>query len=129
MCELHGSILRSRCTNLDCESEAFEDFSVPEGVPKCPVCGADLRPDIVLFNEDLPLDSVWPVKRALRDCDLFVAIGTSGEVFPAAGFVRNAKFVGARTVLINLTPMEPKNPDFDEEIIGRAEEILLEWLD
>ena len=61
---------------------------------------------------------------ALRDCDLFIAVGTSGTVTPAANFVRGAKYAGARTVLINLEAMAPRDPGFDEEVPGRAEEVL-----
>lgn len=123
--ELHGSVLRSRCTNPGCSSRPFEDRQVPQAeVPCCPICQAALRPDIVLFNEPLPVEGQWQVKRSLRDCDLFIAIGTSGTVSPAANFVRSAEYAGARTILLNLTPMQPPNPYFKEEYIGRAEELL-----
>ncbi len=71
--------------------------------PTCPRAAAQvLRPDIVLFGEAIPLHAEHEVKGALRDCDLFVAIGTSGTVWPAAAFVRSAAYAGARTVLLNL---------------------------
>ena len=131
--EIHGSLRRSRCMNSACVSEPFFDAFVPDSgapeVPKCRVCGADLRPDITLFNEALPLDALRRVKQFLRDCDLFLAIGTSGAVAPASEFVRGAAYAKARTILVNLTPMEPKNPFFGEEYLGRAEEILTDWLD
>ena len=98
---------------------------MPEkAVPACPDCGSALRPDIVLFNEPLPVEAEWRVKRSLRDCDLFIAVGTSGTVSPAANFVRGAEYAGARTVLVNLTPMMPPNPYFQEEYLGKAEELL-----
>jgi NAD-dependent deacetylase len=123
--ELHGSALRSRCTNSVCPSQPFEDCVVPDNVvPVCSKCSCPLRPDIVLFNEPLPIDAQWPVKRALRDCDLFLAVGTSGVVSPAADYVRSAAYAGARTILVGLTPMSPPNPYFQEEYIGRAEELL-----
>jgi NAD-dependent deacetylase len=122
--ELHGSIFRSRCTNSECSLLPFADEEVPEGIPLCPVCRSVLRPDIVLFGEPLPIDEQWRAKRALRDCDLFIAVGTSGTVSPASNFVRSAAYAGARTILINLTPMEPRHPDFHEEYLGRAEELL-----
>jgi len=78
----------------------------------------------VLFDEPLPAEAEWQAKRALRDCDLFLAIGTSGTVYPAAGFVRSALYAGAHTVLINIEPSSPKNPAFRKEILGRAEELL-----
>jgi NAD-dependent deacetylase len=131
--EIHGSLMRSRCTNPDCSSKPSYDNFVPVPdklqVPKCPVCGFDLRPDLTLFNEPLPTDSLARVKQILRDCDLFLAVGTSGVVSPASDFVRGAAYAKARTILVNLTPMEPKNHYFEEEYLGKAEEILLELLD
>ena len=137
--EIHGSLRRSRCTNADCTSTPFVDSWVPDGafaenpnwqgVPRCRVCGAMLRPDITLFNEALPLDELHRVKRALRPCDLFLAIGTSGVVSPASEFVRGAAYNKARTVMVNLTPMETLNPYFEEEYLGRAEEVLPQLLD
>jgi len=122
--ELHGSLFRSRCTNSACAAKPFDDWEVPQGVPNCKVCGSPLRPDIVLFHEELPVDAIWPAKRALRDCDLFIAAGTSGTVSPASDFVRNAAYAGARTILLNLTPMQPRHPDFQEEYLGPAEQLL-----
>jgi len=70
----------------------------------------------------------WKTKQALRDCDLFISIGTSGSVYPAAGFVRSAEYAGARTICINLDPMSPPNPAFKEEHLGKAEELLPDLL-
>jgi NAD-dependent deacetylase len=92
--------------------------------PACDRCGKPLRPDITLFDESLPVDAEWAAKKALRECDLFLAIGTSGTVAPAGNFVRGAKYAGAWTLLVNLTPMQPRHPDFDVEILGRAEQLL-----
>jgi NAD-dependent deacetylase len=123
--ELHGSCLRTRCTNPSCVSTPFLDEAPPQqAVPQCSLCGEALRPDVVLFGEALPAEAEWRAKRSLRDCDLFLAVGTSGLVTPASQYVRNAKYVGAHTVLLNLTPMQPVHPDFDVELIGRAEELL-----
>ena len=70
------------------------------------------------------MDAEWAAKKALRDCDLFLAIGTSGTVSPASNFVRAAQYAGARTVYANLEPMKPHNPAFQEVVLGRAEELL-----
>jgi NAD-dependent deacetylase len=83
-----------------------------------------LRPAVVLFDEPLPVDAEWSSKKALRDCDLFLAVGTSGTVSPASNFVRAAEYAGARTVFVNLEPMTPHNPAFHEVVLGRAEELL-----
>jgi NAD-dependent deacetylase len=79
---------------------------------------------VVLFDEEIPVDPEWQAKQALRDCDLFLAVGTSGTVSPAANFVRAAEYAGARTVYVNLEPMTPPNPAFAERYLGRAEELL-----
>jgi NAD-dependent deacetylase len=123
--ELHGNILKTRCHDGACSLPPFEDSdSHAAQVPLCPVCGGRLRPDIVLFDERLPPEASWRAKRALRDCDLFLAIGTSGLVSPAADFVRSAEYAGARTIYVNLEPMAPPNPAFRETVLGRAEEVL-----
>jgi NAD-dependent deacetylase len=83
-----------------------------------------LRPDIVLFGEPLPPFARWQAKRALRDCDLFLAIGTSGLVSPASDYVHAARYAGARTVYANLEPMSPRNPAFEEVVLGRAEDLV-----
>lgn len=123
--EIHGSAFRSRCSSDTCELQPFDDEDPHLGpAPTCPRCGRFLRPDVVLFEEAIPGAAEWQVKRALRDCDLFVAVGTSGMVSPASNFVRGAEFAGARTVLVNLEPMKPRHPAYDEEYLGRAEELL-----
>lgn len=127
--ELHGSIGKTRCTNTECSLQPFEDRAEhSDSVPHCSVCGSVLRPDIVLFGESLPPFASWQAKRALRDCDLFIAIGTSGLVSPAADYVRSARYVGARTVYVNPEPLSPPNPAFQETVLGRAEEVLPELL-
>lgn len=122
--ELHGSVHRTRCSDPACALAPFDDHDVPDAVPPCPRCGAALRPDVVFFGEAIPAEAEWHAKRSLRDCDLFVAIGTSGTVSPAASFVRSAEYAGAHTVLVNLEPMQPRHPAFQREILGRAEEIV-----
>lgn len=130
--EIHGSLGRSRCLNPDCPNAAgFADWSVPDAgeVPKCARCGENLRMDVTLFNENLPIAALHHTKRALRDCDLFLAVGTSGTVAPASDFVRGAHYAGARTIYLNLEAMAPPNSYFGETILGRAEEILPDFLD
>lgn len=123
--EIHGSVFRTRCSSAECSLEPFDD-DAPHGdaPPRCARCGAYLRPDVVLFEEPIPVAEEWKVKRALRDCDFFLAVGTSGTVSPASNFVRSAEFARARTVLVNLEPMRPRHPAYDEEYLGRAEDLL-----
>ncbi len=121
--ELHGSLFRTRCTG--CDRAPFTDHEAHgQSVPRCESCGAPLRPDVVLFNELIPGGEDHQAKRALRNCDLFIAVGTSGTVSPASGFARSAEYVGARTILVNLQPMQPRNPYFHEQHLGKAEELL-----
>lgn len=120
--ELHGALERSRCSNPSCGLEPFVDETDAAEPPSCPRCRAPLRPDIVAFDEPLPAKAEWDSKRALRECDLFLAIGTSGTVSPAANFVRSAEYVGARTIFVNLEPLT--DSVFHEQVIGRAEHVL-----
>lgn len=123
--ELHGSIRTTRCTNAACKLVPYEDKAPHTAtVPHCPACNSVLRPDIVLFGEPIPAEASWQAKRALRECDLFIAIGTSGTVSPAANFVRSAEYAGARTIYINLDAMNPPNPAFQETILGEAVAML-----
>jgi NAD-dependent deacetylase len=123
--EFHGAIRRSRCMDPHCKLKPFEDAETHlDALPACPQCGQPLRPDIVLFGEYIPSDALYRSQQALQNCDLFIAAGTSGMVYPAASFVDIAHAHGARTILANLEPMEAPNDAFQEEYLGRAEEVL-----
>ncbi|XSG75101.1 SIR2 family NAD-dependent protein deacylase [Herpetosiphon llansteffanensis] len=123
--EFHGSLRQSRCSDDDCEQPSFVDQRAhTETLPTCPTCGKPLRPDIVLFEEAIPIWAEAHAKRSLRECDFFLAVGTSGTVFPAAAFARTAQMLGARTMLVNLEPHAEADSAFEEQHIGRAEELL-----
>jgi len=124
--EIHGSLARLRCSDSACgERAAAPDPALDiNASPGCPRCGAPMRYDIVLFDEYLSPADERAAKMALRECDWFIAVGTSGVVFPAASYVREADYAGARTLLMNLEAPSPPNPYFDDVILGRAEEIL-----
>lgn len=123
--ELHGALLRTRCSSSRCDVEPYVDTEPhAEAVPTCECCSAPLRPDIVLFNEPIPATAGWLAKRVLRECDLFLAVGTSGTVTPAANYAQWAAYAGARTILVNLESMDPPNPAFQEQILGPAEDLL-----
>ncbi len=96
--------------------------------PACPDCGAcgRLRPDIVWFGE-MPYE-MERIDRALMDADLFVSIGTSGNVYPAAGFVQTARYVGARTIEMNLEPSLGSYL-FDESRTGKAGDLVPSWVE
>jgi NAD-dependent deacetylase len=84
-----------------------------------------VRPDVVWFGE-MPyhMDEIW---QRLAGCGLFVAIGTSGSVYPAAGFVAEARAQGARTLEINLEPSENAGL-FEDRRLGPASETVPEWV-
>ena len=94
----------------------------------CPACGriGEVRPDIVWFGE-MPY-AMERIEEALRRSDLFVSIGTSGAVYPAAGFVQTARYCGARTLEINLEPSLGSHL-FDESRTGPASELVPGWVD
>ena len=95
--------------------------------PPCPQCGETaLRPDVVWFGE-MPyrMDEIY---NALREADLFVSIGTSGAVYPAAGFVPNGRDLGARTLELNLEESQGSHW-FHESRLGPATEIVPAWVE
>jgi len=123
--EMHGSLFMTKCSNANCFLPPYADHDAHlETLPRCSVCQSPLRPDIVFFGEVIPAKADWLTKRALRECDLFLAVGTSGTVSPACDFVRSAKYAGARTILVNMEPTASSDDSFDQEVLGRAEEIL-----
>jgi NAD-dependent deacetylase len=112
---MHGELLKARCTRCEAVVPRRDDLA-PD--PRCPACGAQgLRPHVVWFGE-MPLE-MERIYAALAGCELFVSIGTSGNVYPAAGFVREARAAGARTVELNLEPSEGASL-FDEAVYGPA---------
>lgn len=119
---LHGSLSRNRCSRSECTSEGRAALGDAAAPPPCHACGAPLRPDIVLFEEPLGALEEWSAKKALRDVELFVAIGTSGTVSPASNFVRAAKYAGAHTMLVNLDATGGSG--FDEVVTGDAQVLV-----
>lgn len=104
---MHGELLKARCTRTGRVEACVSDLDA----------GGALRPHIVWFGE-MPF-AMERIEAALERCDLFAAIGTSGSVYPAAGFVRIARSAGARTVEINLEPGLGADL-FDEGVYGPA---------
>lgn len=96
--ELHGNILRDRCSRGCSRSAGVAPTA--EALPRC-ACGSLLRPDVVWFGEMLPPAALETAAAATRDCAVFLSIGTSSLVFPAAGFARDAQQVGATLVEVN----------------------------
>lgn len=128
---IHGSLFMSRCSNHECPAAGapFEDETdYGDHSPECPRCGRPLRPHVVWFGEYLDPALEQASRDAVLDCDVFIAVGTSGVVYPAAGYVFAASSVGARTVLVNLDPPENLSR-FNEFHPGKAAEILPTLLD
>ena len=122
---MHGELTKGWC--LACDARFAWDGSMGEAAT-CPECkqSGEVRPDIVWFGE-MPYD-MDRIDDALRACDLFVSIGTSGAVYPAAGFVQTARYNGAKTVEINLEPSLGSYM-FDETRTGRAGELVPAFVD
>lgn len=140
---MHGSLEKSRCTACDvvylddvawlssgasvallttaqrASPDALSQYAIKlrDGMPLSPCCQALLRPHIVWFGE-MPL-LMERILGALSNCDLFVSIGTSGAVYPAAGFIQIAKQHGAHTVCLNLEPI-PQSATIDQFVQGTA---------
>ena len=122
---MHGELLKKRCGQCGTVSSATRDLSPAFSCENCGVTGA-MRPHIVWFGE-MPL-AMEQIYQALECCDLFISVGTSGHVYPAAGFVEVARLAGARTVEINLQPSAVDSA-FAECIYGPAGEVLPGYVD
>lgn len=122
--EVHGTLWRTRCSS--CARPPFDDASCPveRPLPRC-ACGALLRPDIVWFGEMLDAAVVGRIERFMQDAArsgdpfVFLAVGTSGNVYPAAGYVSLAAAFGASTWLANLDPASNAGL-FDHFVAGPA---------
>jgi len=120
---MHGELLSAWCSACD---GRFRWDAPLLGRPCCPGCGGQsLRPDIVWFGE-LPYE-LDRIDDALSAADLFVSIGTSGAVYPAAGFVTAARAYGARTLELNLEPSQG-SVMFDERRHGPAGTVVPAWV-
>ena len=117
---MHGELAKALCTACGASLPWTQDLS---RVTACGACGKTgaMRPDVVWFGE-MPRE-MERIYAALEACDLFVSIGTSGSVYPAAGFVAEARVSGAHTVELNLEPSEGAS-QFAEAIYGPATEIV-----
>ena len=122
---MHGELASAWC--LACDARTPWAAALSDG-PPCPACSerGGLRPDIVWFGE-MPYE-MERIDRALLDADLFVSIGTSGAVYPAAGFVQTARYAGARTLELNLEP-SLGSVLFDEARTGPAGQLVPQWVE
>jgi len=122
---MHGELTSAWC--LACDGRFRWHQPLGDG-PACPECGVagKMRPDIVWFGE-IPY-GMAQIEAAVEEADLFISIGTSGAVYPAAGLVRLARHMGARTLELNLDPSEGSHL-FDESRLGRAGELVPAFVD
>lgn len=123
---MHGELKKVRCQSCETLLEWLADLSIADACPSCHRVGG-LRPHVVWFGE-MPL-CVDQIYAALDACDLFMSIGTSGNVYPAAGFVRHVKsYTDAYSVELNLEPSTGASL-FDEAIYGPATESVPQFVD
>lgn len=121
---MHGELRSALCAACGARAEWAD--ALPPGT-ECGACGAPaLRPDIVFFGE-MPY-KMERIEAALSTADLFVSIGTSGAVYPAAGFVQTARHWGAATLEINLEPSQGSFL-FEESRMGPASVLVPEWVE
>jgi NAD-dependent deacetylase len=121
---IHGELEKLRCEECDYVGIMMEGPDLTSSFVSCQECSnAVMRPHIVWFHE-MPMQ-MGEIEKALNQCDVFIAIGTSGHVYPAAGFLASAKQQGSHCIGINLDP--PLNFElFDEFHQGKAGEVLPE---
>ncbi|HEY7531847.1 MAG TPA: NAD-dependent deacylase [Nitrospiraceae bacterium] len=123
--EIHGNIWMVRCTGCGVVTENHQ-IPIPL-LPACQACSGLLRPHIVWFGESLDPNDIRHCTEALRSCDLLLVIGTSGVVYPAAGFASVAKQSGATVVEVNLDTT-PHSDVVDLSLRGRAKDLLPQLL-
>ncbi|ACY84897.1 NAD-dependent protein deacylase [Edwardsiella piscicida] len=121
---MHGELLKVRCTQSGQVFRWGGDLSVDDRCHCCQI-PAPLRPHVVWFGEmPIGMDEIY---QALQQADEFIAIGTSGHVYPAAGFVHEARLCGAHTVELNLEPSQVES-EFDERHYGPASQVVPQYL-
>jgi NAD-dependent deacetylase len=115
-------------SSVGLEGQPFDKLRANGSVNVCRSCGVagQVRPDIVWFGE-MPYE-MERIEQALRDADLFVSIGTSGAVYPAAGFVQTARYCGAHCIEMNLEPSQG-SIFFTETRLGRAKDLVSVWVE
>ncbi|MFN3615091.1 MAG: NAD-dependent deacylase [Rubrimonas sp.] len=121
---MHGELMSALCAACGAQAAWTGPMTAEDA---CPACGRTgrLRPDVVWFGETpYRMDEIG---RAIDGCALFVSIGTSGQVWPAAGFVMDARMAGARTLELNLEPSDGSDL-FDERRSGPATRMVPAWV-
>jgi NAD-dependent deacetylase len=122
---MHGEVFRALCGSCGVGRPWHDDIALETKCPDCGKTGA-MRPDVVWFGE-MPYH-MERIRELLAAADLFLSIGTSGNVYPAAGFVAEARAHGAHTVELNLEPSEGRTM-FAEAIHGKATAVVPAYVD
>ena len=124
--EFHGNLFEDRCFVEDCV--VTEEYDAYATVPTCPACGSNLRPGVVWFGEAIPQNALQDSMTAASSCDLFLSIGTSSLVWPAAGLADTARAAGATIVEVN-PDTTPLSNATDFQLNGNAGTIVPELLE
>ena len=117
--EFHGNIFADRCF----ADGRLVDATAYDGVPTCPDCGGYLRPGVVWFGEAIPEDALHASFAAATDCDVFLSVGTSSLVYPAAGLADIAREAGAVTIEVNPNPTDQSH-SYTASLRGNAGVVL-----
>lgn len=117
---LHGSLLEDHC-NANCGFSESIELSDPPGLRECPDCGAYMRPSVVWFGEQLPDEVMHQAMAATIKADVFLVVGTSAVVYPAAGLISVARQNDAEVIVVNT---EASDDSREIELIGRAGEVV-----
>ncbi len=129
--EFHGNVMKSRCTNPKCTLAPFADpDSHQDALPACTSCGQHLRPDVVLFGENVNVDNVAAVRKLMKECGTLLVVGTTLEVQPAKGLVDIKKrfYSGVKTIWVNVTPAGSYHWSFKEVHTNGADQALPDLL-
>jgi NAD-dependent deacetylase len=127
--EIHGTTLRNYCAS--CGKEVAADYIfTTQGIPRCPVCGGMIRPDVTLYEEGLPEEAVRGAVTAIRQADCLIIAGTSLNVYPAASYVY--EFAGAHMVVLNREALgvrlDPRKDLFIQGNMGEVFRVLEQHL-
>lgn len=123
--ELHGTTLHGtckQCHTIYSHDELLKKMETEE-IPHCSNCSALIKPDVILFNEEMPVDAITGASTVVEICDCFIVIGSSLSVLPANLFPSRAKHFGAKLIIVNL---EPTFLDLEADVCihGKAGELL-----
>ena len=127
--ELHGDLTRARCSRDGSAAERWEEPAEGAGPPRCDRCGAYLRPDVVWFGEALPEEALRRAWAAAEECDVFLSVGTSNLVEPAASLPWIAAGWGAAVGVINTSMEGQRSGAGIHHLVGPAGRVLPELID